>query len=599
MNPALFLLPLLFLPGGSPPGKSLPPGPLALVRERLSRKVPSPKRRVLAFYYSWYHTKAFSGRESHWGKWDPGKKDAPLTLRWPEGGPYDSLDPKVIRRHLDQARAAGIDTLVSSWWGKKTDSDEVLPLLLREAGRRGMKVTVYYETVPGKPPSPGPAAEDLLHLGRRYSGHPAWLRVGGKPVIFVYGRALHQIGPMGWVRALDAARREGGPDWIALADGLKEVDAALFDGIHTYNPLLNYLGKKPGGLPASAQDFMDKVVRLARENGRIACATVLPGYDDTKIRKPGARLDRLGGKLYDIQWKAALEARPDWVVITSFNELHEGSEIEPTLELGTKYLDATARWAKAFKALPPPRRDPAGARKDLDPLKKALGRVKGKIGILGGIGSAALTLLEAGAPVRLVSPEALAAGGIDPAKFPLLVYDGGESYRFTVKTPGDVPAALGAYLSRGGALLVLPSEPFPFYYDSRKHVVRAGDRFGLLLPGSPGGKAPGPVDFERPPRGARLVFHISPLLRRQPRTIPFPARGDLRWRAALAPARPDRQGTYLSLARLTGARGKTWGDGIALFRRPGGGRILYAWFRLGDMLPGAPLLADFLEILFP
>ena len=599
MKPSLFLLSLLLFPGGTPPRKSPPPDPTALVRKRLARKVPVPKRRVLAFYYPWYHTRAFSGRQRHWGKWDPLKKDAPLALRWPEEGPYDSLDPKVVRRHLDLARAAGIDTLVSSWWGKKTDTDRVLPLLLEEAARRGMNVTIYYETVPGKPPSPDRAARDLLHLGKKYASHKAWLKVGGKPVFFLYGRALLQLGSLGWVRALDAARRAGGPDWIVLADGLKEEDAALFDGIHTYNPLGTYRGGSPEQLPALAEGFMKDLVRLARSRGRIACATVLPGYDDTKIRKPGARLDRLGGKLYEIQWKAALEARPDWVVITSFNEWHEGSEIEPSLQLGRKYMDATARWAEAFKKLPPPRWNPGEAGKDPAPLENALGRVKGKIGILGGMGGTAITLLEAGARAALVGPEDLAAGRIDPGEYPLLVYGGGESYRFTVKKPGDVPDALGAYLSRGGALLVLPSGPYPFYYDSGGRVVRAGERFGLLLPGAPGGKAAGPVDFESPPRGARLVFHLSPLLRRQPRSLPFPRLGDLRWRAALPPARPGPGESYLSLARLTGARGKPWGDGIALFRRPGGGRILYAWFRFGDMLPRGPLLADFLEILFP
>ncbi len=595
MKTALFLLPLLLAP--VPPHE--PPAPLALVRERLARKVPPPKRRVLAFYYPWYHTRAFSGRESHWGKWDAERKDAPLALRWPASGPYDSLDPRVIRRHLDQARAAGIDGLVSSWWGPKSDTDQALPLLLEEARRRGMEVTVYYETLPGKPPSLEGAARDLLYLGKKYASHPAWLRVGGRPVIFLYCRALDQAGLLGWLRILRAARRAGGPDWVVLADGLKEAYAALFDGIHAYNPLGTYLGKKPGELPAAAEGFMEKVVGLAREKGRIACATILPGYDDTKIRKPGACLDRLGGRLYDIQWKAALAARPDWVVITSFNEWHEGSEIEPSLQLGRKYLEATARWTALWRKLPPQgektRERPARAGR----LKRVLSRVKGRVGMLGGIEGAALTLLEAGASLEPVGPEDLAAGRIHPARYPLLLYGGGESYRFTVKKPGDVPAAIDTYLEEGGALLVFSSEPYPFYYDSRNQVVRAGERFGLYLPGSRGKKPGGPAEFETPPAGAGLTLRLSPLLRGLPRTLPFPSAGDPRWRAALPPPGESPKGSYLSLARLTGRKGRSWGDAAALYRRPGGGRVLYAWFRLGDMLPRETLLADFLEILFP
>jgi len=34
----------------------------------------------------------------------------------------------------------------------------------------------------------------------------------------------------------------------------------------------------------------------------------------------------------------AIKADPDWVLITSWNEWHEGSEIEPSWEDGDAYL---------------------------------------------------------------------------------------------------------------------------------------------------------------------------------------------------------------------------------------------------------------------
>jgi hypothetical protein len=38
---------------------------------------------------------------------------------------------------------------------------------------------------------------------------------------------------------------------------------------------------------------------------------------------------RLNGATYDSMWRAALRARADVVTITSYNEWHEGTQIEP------------------------------------------------------------------------------------------------------------------------------------------------------------------------------------------------------------------------------------------------------------------------------
>ncbi len=38
-------------------------------------------------------------------------------------------------------------------------------------------------------------------------------------------------------------------------------------------------------------------------------------------------------------------------MINSFNEWHEGSEIEPSLELGDQYLQATGAWVERYRAV--------------------------------------------------------------------------------------------------------------------------------------------------------------------------------------------------------------------------------------------------------
>ena len=58
---------------------------------------------------------------------------------------------------------------------------------------------------------------------------------------------------------------------------------------------------------------------------------------------------RRDGATYDETWETALALRPAWVVIASWNEWHEGSEIEPSKEHGDRYLQSTRWWAARLR----------------------------------------------------------------------------------------------------------------------------------------------------------------------------------------------------------------------------------------------------------
>ena len=77
--------------------------------------------------------------------------------------------------------------------------------------------------------------------------------------------------------------------------------------------------------------------------------TVCPGFDDSHLTaehrqdKEIRRITRRGTKTYEYMQEAALGLYPppDYVVITSFNEYHENTHIEPSKKFGDLFLRST------------------------------------------------------------------------------------------------------------------------------------------------------------------------------------------------------------------------------------------------------------------
>jgi len=299
---------------------------------------------VLAFYYPWY------GRDGrHWGGSDPVGHTILNATHYPVAGAYDSHDPAVIDSQIGLARAHGLTGFISSWWGQGTFEDQAVPLLLDKAETKGFHVSVYWEVAPGKGAQQiDRAVSDLVYILKHYGASQAFLKVDGKPVIFVYGRVVQQVPLASWPPILSGARAKAG-DFILVADGCDEQHARVFDAVHEYNFAGALEHMKPPALPGWAHNHYFDAVNEARKRWSIACVTVIPGYDDTKIRHPGFKVDRQNGQLYRVLWQAALDSKPDWVLITSWNEWHEGSEIEPSFEDGNAYLRLTGEYASRIR----------------------------------------------------------------------------------------------------------------------------------------------------------------------------------------------------------------------------------------------------------
>ncbi len=322
----------------------------ALIFLTVAASLAAAKPLVMAFHYGWYGTPARYGSWYHWnqaghnpdkilpnGMPDTATADHPFKL-------YDSNDPALVANHLKLAQDAGIDVFIESF-ARGGLKEQSLRILLDQAKSTPVKVALYYESpvrLNGSQDLIANAVDDFTYMIETYGNNPAYLRVDGKPVIFVYGRAVDKLRGK-WQQVLTQVKAKH--DVIVVGDSLVGKDLDTFDAIHIYNPLVWITQKRD--INRSAQAYVD----AARTRGRIATLTVIPGYDDSNLgRKNPIVVPRDNGNLYRRMWSAALVTQPDWVIICSFNEWHEGTEIEPSREYGDLYIKLTKEYSAAFKA---------------------------------------------------------------------------------------------------------------------------------------------------------------------------------------------------------------------------------------------------------
>ncbi|MBN1507314.1 MAG: hypothetical protein JW955_10735 [Sedimentisphaerales bacterium] len=547
------------------------------------------ERRVLTFYYPWYGVPdgpGGAGRTVHWGTINARNRDISESTHYPALGAYDSHDPAVVEQHCQWAEAAHLDAFIVSWWGHGDYTDRAMPLILDGCKRHGLKACIYYETV-ARPKTADAAAQDILRVLNKYGSHEAHLKVDGKPVVFIYGRAVGELGLTGWLEAARLIKVGYKDGAVILGDQFSYGAARVFDGLHTYNTAGSLAGLSLDAVDKWAPGTYQGWVQLADQAGKISTITVIPGYDDTKIRTPGLAVARFEGELYRIQWQRAIEADPHWVLITSFNEWHEGSEIEPSVEFGQKYIDLTTEFAGQFKAAP---RSPhvvtaqSGiTQQEKDRLRDSLSKTP--IAVLPGAESMAFWwLLDIGVEPVTLTWEQVVGNDLTAAGYPVLLYCAGETYRRTVRETGDVDAALVRYLQAGGCLVALPSGPWPFYYDETGKAVNQSYRFGLSLRSG----------WEHPSEGAELSFvQCDGRLPHVPERFPFPTSGDLRWR----PFQATNHVEYSPLLRLRNRIGDSLGDAVVCARPSTGGRVAYLWFELLKGPYAEPLLYDLFTFL--
>jgi len=115
------------------------------------------------------------------------------------------------------------------------------------------------------------------------------------------------------------------------------VTKSGFDGFYTY-----YASE--GFMYGCTSENWPTLAKFAKENNLIFIPCPGPGYIDTRIRPWNDKNTeaRESGLYYERMFMNAVNVNPDFIGITSFNEWHEGTQIEPAIPKtipGYKYED--------------------------------------------------------------------------------------------------------------------------------------------------------------------------------------------------------------------------------------------------------------------
>jgi hypothetical protein len=254
--------------------------------------------RVSIFYYPWYGNPARDGGWEHWLV--PGGSTGDIASSYyPARGLYSSSSVPVVRAQMREIAAAGVQEVVSSWWGWGSSEDARLPLIVKEAHAAGLAVAVHLEPYSGRTVETVQA--DIDHL-----------RTLGITRIFVY--QPFDIATADWAALRD---REPGIQLYAQTTLVGKAAKAGFDGVYTYDVLLW------GG------DVFSRYCAQAHRVDLTCLPSVGPGYDATRATADLRVKPRRDGATYDAMWRSAIRSSADGVTITSYNEWHEGTQIEP------------------------------------------------------------------------------------------------------------------------------------------------------------------------------------------------------------------------------------------------------------------------------
>jgi len=313
-----------------------------------------PYDKVHAFYYPWYGNPQTDKFHHNWNHQQSVKEGEPKNYPggddigadfYPKLGCYSSNSDQDLNAHMMMLCRAKVGVICTSWWGKDSYTDKAVPRLLDAANRHNIKICFHIEPFPGR--NAQTTRDAIVYIIEKYGSHSAFYLYGKdkpRPMFYVYDSYLTPAKQWKTILSPDGPQTIRNTKYDSVVIGLwvkkneqNFMTEGHFDGFYTYfatdgftygSTIINWPG----------------LTEWAQQNDKLFIPSVGPGYIDLRIRpwNDVNTRDRQNGAYYDREFAAAIAVSPPIVSITSFNEWHEGTQIEPAIPKQIpdfKYLD--------------------------------------------------------------------------------------------------------------------------------------------------------------------------------------------------------------------------------------------------------------------
>lgn len=290
--------------------------------------------KVYIHYMPWFETPQTSDT-GQWGwHWTMSNCNPDVTQNgkrqiashyYPLIGPYASSDPVVLNYHALLMKYAGADGIMIDWYGIQEKNDYALNRRNTEEAvkameRVGLEFSIVYEdaTLDGLEDKTAQALKDMNYLQRNFFGKSNYTKVDNQPLLLVFG-----------------------PQQLKGADKWKQA----FSALSTQPKLVTLNGHGGNAGDAASGEFLwvnPQPDYSVAANHSIYIGGAMPGFHDY-YREGGAgsgytTYDDENGQLFDRQLNAAQSAGLKYLQISTWNDFGEGTNIEPTMEYGNRYL---------------------------------------------------------------------------------------------------------------------------------------------------------------------------------------------------------------------------------------------------------------------